>query len=1006
MSSPIRERIAVLGAAALLALLMLSAAGDQAAAREVVPAPPVVGPGESVFPPDNAPLPPGSADKCPVLGPEHLGVLTGQGKAKFPDDIGGDDVLVLENAGLGDVSMDIAANGDIYLAITRSDPGVSTWIEVYRSEDNGNTFALWGSLGGSDYYHYKFPHLKVIEGDVSGCYIVFSARPPTTLPGVWLARSPLGGSSASWDPFVTVMEVTGIVFNRPRFDTDVFSYSDFYLYVVAEGLESDGATGQDIWFARSTDQGASFEAPYQLATLAVPDRNYFRPDISVGYGGWLHACWEFGSSDGSFDSSVRYRRGPPWGNGGLAAWDYWVTMTPTNDGHYDVRSRVEAGHASYDVVLAYVRLSGDPYWYQEDTRLRLSDDTGLSWGATVTLEDGPSMFGQIIENPSASTWYMMGLHGEYPKLWTASSSDLTSWSGGLCFSDTEHGNYYAFHPDLALSPVKDNRPAVAWIVSSSTEPYQAYFDADWRGDPGFPNLEPGFPMGIWAAPRSAPAVVDVDGDGDLEIVFADGLDQIQVINHDGSSPPGWPVPINATLSDGPVAVGDLDGDGEMTLVVGTTDGRVFAYDPTGSLLPGWPVTLIGVTGNTYVSIGALGGPFLRTVVACCGNRLFFYSHHGTFPPDVPYWNMGTTYTFTSPAAIGDIDDDGTAEVVNGMGPYLFALEMGPSVMDIATSIGETISDAPTLGDLDLDGDLEILYPTTEGTMHVLDHTGAEISGFPFTTGTTYDMTSGAIAQCYGTMQREIAFGCQNYTVYMLQYTGNLVLGYPTHTGTSWWLWGAPIIGRVDGSSADVVVGARDKNCWAWTNLGALIEGWPTAAGGYVQVSPAMGDLDLDGAVEVVFVSDTQLLVMDINNTETDDYRTWPMYGHDPQRTGCSDCPEDLVTSVDPDAPVDEGAGAITRVRFAPPSPNPVFGATTFEFAVPLRAAVSLDIFDVRGRRVYTVYRQETEPGVKTVTWHGRNERGEPLASGQYLARLRVQGPGIKELLTRKVTVLR
>jgi flagellar hook assembly protein FlgD len=84
----------------------------------------------------------------------------------------------------------------------------------------------------------------------------------------------------------------------------------------------------------------------------------------------------------------------------------------------------------------------------------------------------------------------------------------------------------------------------------------------------------------------------------------------------------------------------------------------------------------------------------------------------------------------------------------------------------------------------------------------------------------------------------------------------------------------------------------------------------------------------------------------------------------------------------------------------------MFGATTFEFAVPLRAAVSLDIFDLRGRRVYTVYREETEPGIKTIAWHGRNERGEPLASGQYLARLRVQGPGVRELLTRKITVLK
>jgi len=127
-----------------------------------------------------------------------------------------------------------------------------------------------------------------------------------------------------------------------------------------------------------------------------------------------------------------------------------------------------------------------------------------------------------------------------------------------------------------------------------------------------------------------------------------------------------------------------------------------------------------------------------------------------------------------------------------------------------------------------------------------------------------------------------------------------------------------------------------------------------------------------------------------------------MYGHDPQRTGCADCPEDLVTAVDPGDP----AGTITRVRFAPPSPNPISGPATFAFEVPLRAVVSPDVFDLRGRRVHTVLREEAGPGARTVTWHGRDAGGQPLASGEYVARLRVRGPGVDEGLTRKMMIVR
>ncbi len=997
--------ILLAGCAAVLAL------ASMAPAREVVPAPANGGLGETVYPPDNEPL--GTPGTVPVFrGDRDLEAappMPPGAKAFDPDTIGGDDVLVMQDNCVRHVSMDIAANGDIYVAVEQlvgcGHPGCS--IQVYRSTDAGNTFQHWGALeGGGSGYDYIYPHLQVVEGDVSGCFLVVSARTPDTGGRwqIWLGWSPLGGGAASFSDPAIVMADPGIDFVRPRFDTDVSSYADFYVYVVAQGQEVSGATGHDIWFARSTNQGASFESRYMLATLAVAGRNYWLPDIAYGYGGRLHTSWHFSSEDGSFDASVRYRRASNWANSGLSSWDNWVSMTPTNDGWDDVTTRIEAGRASDQVMLAYRRWDVS-YPSNASTTVRASSDAGSTWPATGQIAVGSWNWGQVIEDPDTGVWYMMGTHSGYrPLLYTANAADLTSWSYAGNFADISYPLGYYHAPDFALNPAKGNRPAVAWNVSGMS-PSSICFDAAWRSDPGYPNLKPGFPLGIWAAPRSAPALVDVDGDGDLEIVFADGLNKIQVIDHDGSSPQGWPVDVGTPLSNGPVAIGDLDGDGQMTLVVGTADGRVFAYDKTGALLPGWPAVLPGSSQPVYVSIGALGGPFPRTVVACSGNLVHFRSHLGTTPPGAPFWNLGVAHAFTTPAAIGDIDDDGVAEVVCGLGPYVAAMEMRGTAYELHLNLGNHLSDAVTLGDLDLDGDLEIICPTIDGVLHVRHHNGAVVSGFPFNTGTTYNLTSAAIAQCLGTWEPEIAFGRQDWTVHLLHHNGTQANGYPQHTGSGWWLYGAPIIGRVDGTSADVVVGARDKQCWAWNNFGALIEGWPKSAGSYVRVSPAMGDLDRDGSVEVVFLTDTQLLVMDINNTQTEAFRTWPMYGHDPRRTGCSDCPEDVVTAVDPGDDETDGA-ALTRVRFAPPTPNPVQGTTTFAFAVPVRAAVSLDIFDLRGRRVATVYREETEPGGKTIAWHGRGQGGEPLASGHYLARLRVRGPGIDQLLTRKVTILR
>jgi hypothetical protein len=82
------------------------------------------------------------------------------------------------------------------------------------------------------------------------------------------------------------------------------------------------------------------------------------------------------------------------------------------------------------------------------------------------------------------------------------------------------------------------------------------------------------------------------------------------------------------------------------------------------------------------------------------------------------------------------------------------------------------------------------------------------------------------------------------------------------------------------------------------------------------------------------------------------------------------------------------------------------GPGTFRFAIPARAAVRLEIFDLRGHLVQTVLKEERDAGIHVVGWSGRDARGRSVAAGSYLARLQVRGPGIQRTLTRKLTLLR
>lgn len=68
-------------------------------------------------------------------------------------------------------------------------------------------------------------------------------------------------------------------------------------------------------------------------------------------------------------------------------------------------------------------------------------------------------------------------------------------------------------------------------------------------------------------------------------------------------------------------------------------------------------------------------------------------------------------------------------------------------------------------------------------------------------------------------------------------------------------------------------------------------------------------------------------------------------------------------------------------------PNPSVGRTTIGFAVPQRAHVRLEVFDVVGRRVATLADREFDAGRASVEWDGRSAAGVPVRAGVYVCRM-------------------
>lgn len=77
-----------------------------------------------------------------------------------------------------------------------------------------------------------------------------------------------------------------------------------------------------------------------------------------------------------------------------------------------------------------------------------------------------------------------------------------------------------------------------------------------------------------------------------------------------------------------------------------------------------------------------------------------------------------------------------------------------------------------------------------------------------------------------------------------------------------------------------------------------------------------------------------------------------------------------------------------KLSLAAPYPNPFNPSTTLPLVLFAPARVELDVFDLRGRHIRTVFRGDLPSGRHEFPWDGRDTSGASLASGTYIARAR------------------
>jgi hypothetical protein len=103
-----------------------------------------------------------------------------------------------------------------------------------------------------------------------------------------------------------------------------------------------------------------------------------------------------------------------------------------------------------------------------------------------------------------------------------------------------------------------------------------------------PSFRPAGAISVSSGFHFAPTLVDLDGDGDLDLVLGNWRDAVQYYRNDGTRTLASFVPADSALvkitrgSHTTPTFGDLDGDGDLDLLVGEASGTVNYYRNDGS----------------------------------------------------------------------------------------------------------------------------------------------------------------------------------------------------------------------------------------------------------------------------------------------------------------------------------------------------------------------------------------------------------------------------------------
>ena len=374
----------------------------------------------------------------------------------------------------------------------------------------------------------------------------------------------------------------------------------------------------------------------------------------------------------------------------------------------------------------------------------------------------------------------------------------------------------------------------------------------------------------WQTTLSAPLVADLDGDGFDEIIAGGSspLREVGVFKSDGSPVTSSPW-VFLERPAGYIGGGDLDNDGRIEAFFTEHQqrgpGRVHAIGIDGTELPGWPVQFDWGLYAAATLFDLDGDGRLEALLA----TTWVWGYNSTWltlldceGAVLPGWPIELDESVESGFAIGDLDLDGDLEILTGShinggtgeaSIYAFNHDGTPYAAEsrLATLDAGVVGTPVSLANLTGGPEPEIIACDWDGHIHVFDNQGDPVDGWPPVANFGY-LEKMPIA-LRAAPNEVSALWCSSSPAYVLLY-------HPDGTLDSHWPWRGPwymqsqlIVGDLDGDPAvEAFAGGSNPYDWAFELNGNVVNGWPIWTDSNDLGTGILTDLDHDGDTDIVF----------------------------------------------------------------------------------------------------------------------------------------------------------